>query len=114
MLSRREGYEQPKTCNGCGTGWSAKLVPNSIYGMGIKDVCCIHDDRFEFQDKSIEHLNMSNREFLNNLVRKINSDKKWWRNNFFIKKLMRSRAYIYYKAVDKFGASAYWDGKPNE
>ena len=58
-------------------------------------------------------MRMSNREFLNNLVRKINADTKWWRNNFFIKKLMRTRAREYYEVVEHFGASAYWDGKPS-
>jgi len=110
-LSHREGYEPKKSCNGCGSGWSAKIIPNAIYGMGIKDICCIHDDRYEVIEKSIAHKQMSDREFLNNLVRKINADTKWWRNNFFIKKLMRTRAYEYYKAVDVFGGSAYWDGK---
>ena len=110
-LSHREDYTQPKDCNGCGAGWNAKLVPDSIYGMGIKDVCCIHDDRYSIEFKSIKHKQMSDREFLNNLIRKIDADTKWWRNNFLVKKLMRSRAEKYYKAVDVFGGAAYWDGK---
>ena len=113
QLSFREGYTPKEDCNGCGSGFTAKLVPNTIYGLNIRHICCGHDDRFEWLDKSIEHMNMSNREFLNNLIREINADTKWWRNNRFIKSLMRKRAYKYYKAVKYFGASAYWDGKEN-
>jgi len=113
-LSHREGYIPKKSCNGCGSGWNAKLVPDTIYGMSIKDVCCIHDDRFECLEKSIEHLKMSNREFLNNLVRKIDNDTKWWRNNSFVKSLMKRRAKTYHDSVVTFGSSAYWDGKPND
>jgi hypothetical protein len=98
--------------NGCGTdGWSAKLIPNTIYGLDIKECCKYHDFLYSATNKSFALKQQADRIFLNNLIRKINADTKWWRNNFFIKKLMRSRAYKYYKAVDMFGASAYWDGK---
>jgi hypothetical protein len=110
-LSQRDGYIPKEDCNGCGAGWTAKLVPNTIYGMDIKPICCIHDDRYETVEKSIEHKNMSDREFLNNIVRKINADTRWWRNNRMFKFLMRRRAYKYYKAVKYFGGEAYWDGK---
>ena len=111
MLSFRDGYEPKESCNGCGSGWSAKLIPDTIYGMSIRHICCIHDDRYETVNKSIEHKEMSDREFMNNMIREINEDTKWWRNNNLVKKLMRSRAYKYFQAVDNFGGSAYWDGK---
>ena len=30
-----EGYKPKENCNGCGSGWNAKIVPDTIYGMGI-------------------------------------------------------------------------------
>ena len=39
--------ENKKNCNGCGTGWNKYLVPNTIYGLNIRIVCCIHDEEYE-------------------------------------------------------------------
>jgi len=109
-LSFREGYTPKEDCNGCGSGFTAKLVPNTIYGLNIRHICCGHDDRYS-HGATIEYKQMSDREFLNNLQREIEADTKWWRNNRFMKYLMRKRAYKYYKAVDVFGGVAFWDGK---
>jgi hypothetical protein len=106
-LSHREGYTPKKDCNGCGAGWNAKLVPDTIYLMGITDVCCIHDDRYE-HGKTIEDKDEGDREFLNNILRKIEAQ-KW----YYPKSLARRRALKYYEAVVNFGGPAFWDGKSN-
>lgn len=111
-LSYRDGYIPKKNCNGCGAGFTAKLVPDTIYGLNITDVCCIHDDRYE-HGKNIAYKQMADREFLNNLLRKIDADTVFWRNNRFVKFLMRRRAKKYYMAVDLFGGVAFWKDKIN-
>ena len=39
--------EKREGCNGCGTGWNQYLVPNTVYGLNIRIVCCIHDFGYE-------------------------------------------------------------------
>ena len=107
----QEGMPDNYKSNGCGSGWSAKIVPNTIYGLNIRECCRYHDFLYSKEIKTIELKESADRIFLNNMLRLINADTKWWRNNFFIKKLMRTRAYEYYKTVDMFGSTAYWDGK---
>ena len=109
------GYKQwlkSKECNGCGSGWSIYLVPDTIYGMNIRDVCCPHDFDYKMGRTNADK-EAADRRFKNNLYRKIELDKKWWRNNRVIKALMRRRARIYYQAVKEFGGPAFWDGKNN-
>ena len=100
------GYTPKADCNGCGSGWNAKLVPDTIYGMSIKDCCCIHDYGYEI-GKTIEDKQREDRAFLNNTLRKIDANTWWW----YPKRLARIRAYEYYKVVDRFGGTAFWEGK---
>ena len=100
------GY-QPKTdCNGCGSGWNAKLVPDTIYGLDITPVCCIHDYMYEV-GTTIEDKEEADRAFLNNMLRVIESKQGWWFPHF----LARGRALKYYEFVHNFGGPAFWDGK---
>lgn len=98
-------YTPEKKCD-CGSGWSSKLVPNTIYGLDIKPVCCIHDFMYKV-GVTIEHKDSADRTFLNNMLRIIESKKSWW----FPHSLARRRALKYYEAVRNFGGTAYWDGK---
>lgn len=104
-LSHREGYKPKKNCNGCGTGWNAKLVPNFIFWLNVKDTCCIHDDRYE-HGLTIEDKKEGDREFRNNMLRKINAQ-PW----YFPKSLARAIANNRYRIVRDFGGPAFWDGK---
>lgn len=102
-LSHRDGYKPKDDCNGCGSGWNAKIVPDTIYGMDIRPVCCIHDDRYEngvtAADKKAGDL-----EFLSNMLEVVNSNKKW----YYPTKLARLRAMDYYSFVKDYGDSAFY------
>ena len=39
--------DRRKDCNGCGTGWNENVVPDTVYGLNIRIVCCIHDREYE-------------------------------------------------------------------
>jgi len=107
-LSSRKGYIPKDDCNGCGSGWNANVVPDTIYGLDIRPVCCIHDDRYEHgltrTDKQQADI-----EFLMNLLTVINSKKAWW----YPTKLARLRAMDYYSFVKDYGDSAFFKGKDN-
>ena len=105
-----DGYEErrkEKGCNGCGTGWSAKLIPNTIYFLSIKPSCCIHDDMYEMGEPTNEAKEKADRVFLNNMIRQIDAYNKW----YYPTTLAKRRAYKYYLAVKHFGGGAYWNGK---
>ena len=105
-LFKPKGYVQKEDCNGCGTGWSASLVPNTIYTLDIKPACCIHDFMYEI-GQTIEDKEEADRVFLNNMIRIVNAKKSWWFPHF----LARSRALNYYNAVTNFGGEAFWKEK---
>lgn len=98
-----------KKCNGCGTGWNAKLVPNTIYFLNIKNACCIHDYMYEV-GKTQEDKEEADRVFLNNMLRIIEAKKTW----YYPHHLARTRALTYYATVVNFGSTAFWEGKNNE
>jgi hypothetical protein len=106
-LFKPDGYEPKETCNGCGTGWSASIIPNTIYFLNIKECCCIHDYMYE-AGSTIEHKKEADRVFLNNMLRIINDKEAWYFPHF----LARYRAIEYYNAVVNFGGAAFWDNKP--
>ena len=108
MLSHRDGYEPKKDCNGCGSGWNAKLVPDTIYGVDIRPSCCIHDDRYEIGGSDKDRLE-ADREFLINMLETINKKKAWW----YPTKLARLRVMDYFSAVRDYGDSAF-NSKQNE
>lgn len=103
--SQREGYTPKESCNGCGSGWSAKLIPDNILFMNIRPICCIHDDRYE-HGTTIEEKEEYDREFRNNLLRKIDS-MPW----YFPESLAKPIANFYYRKVRDYGGPAYWKDK---
>lgn len=107
-LYEPKDYIKDNDCNGCGTGWSAKIIPNTIYFLSIKAVCCVHDYMYEV-GKNIKDKEEADRVFLNNLLRVIEAKKAWYYPHF----LARRRALKYYEAVKNFGGSAFWSGKNN-
>ena len=93
-------------CNGAGSGWNEKLVPDTIYGVNIRPAACIHDYAY-LVGKTIEDKQHADREFLNNLLRLIEANNKW----YYPTMLARRRALKYYESVVAFGGTAFWDGK---
>lgn len=106
-LSAPDGFwdsweEKKKDCNGCGSGWNAKLVPDTIYRLNIRIVCCIHDRRYEIGGTEQDRIN-ADLEFLVNLIRTINSH----RGIFYMHFLARKRALTYYDIVERAGDDAF-------
>lgn len=110
ILITPTGYDRRKRCNGCGSGWNAKLVPDSIYLLNITRACCVHDYMYEV-GTTIADKKSADSIFLINLRRLIDEDKNFIRNNRFMKRRMKNIAKVYYDFVDKFGDDAYWEGK---
>ncbi len=92
--------------NGCGSGWSAKLIPDKIYGVSIREACKIHDHAYEV-GKTDEDKKIADNQFLLNLLTIINNVDKW----YYPTKLARLRAIDYYSAVCDYGEKAFWRGK---
>lgn len=93
--------------NGCGADKARfDFVPDTIYGVYIFEACRIHDWAYKV-GKTIEDKQHADREFLNNLLRIIESVDKW----YYPTMLARRRALKYYEAVVAFGGVAYWEGK---
>jgi hypothetical protein len=110
VLITPKGYDRDKKCNGCGSGWNSKLVPDRIYLLNITRACCIHDYMYEVGTTTADK-KVADSIFLINLKRLIDEDKNFIRNNRFMKRRMKNIAKVYYDFVDKFGDDAYWEGK---
>jgi len=92
--------------NGCGAGWSAKLVPDCIIGVNISAACKIHDWMYLYGN-TIDDKKEADRVFLNNMIRIIT-------NKSCFKPLMLIRLFIckqYYNAVKYFGGPFFWGNK---
>ena len=110
VLITPKGYDRDKKCNGCGSGWNAKLVPDRIYLLNITRACCIHDYMYEV-GTTIADKRIADCIFFINLKRLIDEDKNFIRNNRFVKRRMKNIAKIYYKFVVEFGDDAFFNGK---
>lgn len=94
-----------KGCDGCGTGWNEKVVPDTIYFLSIKKACCIHDYMYEFGEKTAEAKAFADEMFLHNMLCIIDEYKAWYYPHF----LARRRAFTYYQAVRRLGDGAYFN-----
>ena len=97
--------QRATVCNGCGTaGWKGALVPDTIWGLSVREACDIHDWMYEHGATESDRLDADSA-FLNNLIRLINHHGGWlaWAR--------RRRALKCYEAVNCFGGPAYWDPK---
>jgi len=101
-LNHHKDYKPDSNCNGCGSGWSYYIVPNTIYGLNIRQVCCYHDDRYE-RGGNMEDKRLADREFLDNLLMLIDNHKKWYYPHW----LARHRALTYYDAVVRAGHGSF-------
>jgi hypothetical protein len=102
-------------CNGCGAKDGIK-VPNTFYGLCIKEACNIHDWMYHTGKTKADKL-FADAMFRLNLTILIDTEM----DNTFIKKMINktlipfrhSRAAKYYFAVVKWGEKAYWTTKMN-
>jgi hypothetical protein len=93
--------------NGCGPGrFGSMIVPDSLWGLSIKEACNIHDYMFAVGETN-EDRDEADRVFLNNMLRLIDAAGGWWA----VKALRRQAAVKYYRAVADFGGPAFWSGK---
>ena len=99
-------YDKSIKKNGCGSGWNALLVPDSIFGFDFTIPCAIHDEMYAV-GKTLEDKNEADRVFFNNMMRVVES-KSWWKQS-----LGKWLATKYYNTVVDYGAIAYWKGKNN-
>lgn len=84
--------------NGCGSGWTATIVPDSLGGIDISEACNIHDYDYEVggtqEDKERADFN-----FLINMIIIIQRDDTWYTNEGVALKW----AMQYYLAVYRYG-----------
>lgn len=92
--------------NGCGDGWRAKIIPNTMYCLNIEPACIIHDWDYH-HGLTNEDKEKADRRFLNNMLRIIEGHSA----NHMIRALRSRRALKYYEAVHMFGGPAFWQGK---
>ena len=88
-------------CNGCGAAGSWIRPPSKLLGTEILPACNIHDWMYD-TGKTIDDKNKADRVFLNNMLRLINRDRKWWSI------LQYMLANKYYQSVCLFGGPAFW------
>jgi hypothetical protein len=96
-----------KDCNGCGSDLdlSGKLIPNTIYGLNIKDEgCCPHDFGYKYGVTWLDKM-FTDVMFLYNMTAKILNEGGW----LTIPRLLRATKY--FVAVVKYGDKSFADGK---
>lgn len=96
--------EKNKVCNGCGAKDGIK-VPDTIYGLCIKEICNIHDWMFE-RGITLSDLIFANAMFDYNLRALIKNESS---QPMRYLRLMRADKYSY--MVEKYGDKAYWVNK---
>ena len=108
MIKFRDSFNTPADykSNGCGSGWLAKLIPNTIYGISVREACRRHDWSYEV-GKTQKDKDLGDVQFLLNLLTIINNVDKW----YYPTKLARLRATDYYSAVVDHGYDAFWNDK---
>jgi len=91
--------------NGCGPGGLGDfLIPDTVWGLSIKDACKIHDWCFViFNDDA--GFKLSNQIFLDNMER-INRARSRWG---WLRWLRSMRIRKYYRAVSDFGRLFFYD-----
>lgn len=96
--------EKQKVCNGCGAKDGIK-VPNTFWGLCIKEACNIHDWMYK------EGLTKADKLFADAMFRLNLSILIDENSNIVTAMLRHSRASKYYTAVAKWGDSAFWVDK---
>lgn len=101
--------QRQSMCNGCGAAGSGWTIPDTMYGLNITVACDCHDVCY-LVGSTIFDKEQADREFLNNLIRLIESapSGKWPIAGAVLSMLRRRRALKYYEAVRIFGGPAFW------
>lgn len=107
-LIKPNGYLK-SGCNGCGTGWSEKLVPDTIYFMSIEEACCVHDYMYAVGSTQADK-EAADHTFLDNMLVLIANNHSW----YYPTMLARHRAITYFDAVCRAGDKAFWEGKSHD
>ena len=92
---------------GCGPGGIGDFfVPDTVWGLSIRDACRIHDWHYRHcEEASEEDRKRADRILRNNAQRIVDASTKWrW-----VKRLRYTRIKTYYKMVRAFGGPAYWN-----
>ena len=91
---------------GCGPGGIGDfLVPDTVYGLSIRDACRVHDWGYRHcKNASEDDRARHDRILKNNSQRIVDFHTKNW----LLKKLRYRRVLTYYYMVKNFGSTAYW------
>ena len=99
--------ERRRYCNGAGArGWGA-LVPDTMWGLSVREAANIHDWMYAHGRPKVKDKDSADRVFLNNMIRIIDARTRVG----VLRRLRYRRAHMYYKAVCRFGGPTYWRGK---
>jgi hypothetical protein len=92
---------------GCGPGGVGDfLVPDTVYGLSIREACKIHDWGYRHCEMASEDDRARHDRILHNnsqRIIKVGTDWGW------VLTLRLRRALTYYQMVRNFGANAYWE-----
>ena len=101
-------------CNGCGAKGGIK-VPNTFYGLCIREACSIHDWMYHTGKTKADKL-FADAIFRLNLTILIDTHNEINGNfiNSILTPLRHSRAAKYYFAVVQWGEKAYWVNKNSQ
>lgn len=100
--------ERKEIVNNCGPDGSInKLIPDHLLGLGIADICNIHDVTFARAKSQKDH-KKSDRLFLKNMNNRIENDSK----TYFGKVVRKALAMIYFIAARVY--SSFQKNKENK
>ncbi len=91
---------------GCGPGGIGDFfVPDTVYGLSIREACRIHDWGYRHcKDGSEDDRARHDRILRNNSQRIVEAGTTWG----WVKALRMRRVLTYYQMVRNFGSNAYW------
>ena len=92
--------DKGRVCNGCGAKGMGWTVPDTMYGMSVRDCCDIHDWMYE-EGTTLAEKEEADKVFYENCLRKIKA------GNWFLRPFRTVRAWEYYKAVSWFGKKSF-------
>ena len=103
-------------CNGCGSelDLSGKLVPDTLYGLNIRDTCCCpHDYGYKYGITWMDKI-FTDVIFLYNMtaiVLNAAANSKWYSRDKILMIPRLLRATKYFVAVVKYGDKSFAEGK---
>ena len=113
MVARHELFKKkyPEDFDnfGCGPGGVGDyVVPDTVYGLAIKEACQIHDwDYRHSPGASSKHRKRRDKVMFNNALTIVAANLNTFVDRV-VKRLRYRRVRFYYKMVRRFGARSYW------